>query len=435
LITRGLGFVAIAGMLAVGFGPSAQAATLNTSPHYFNGHIDTFRAVGSETTFYVMNAINNLYSQSAIFGCTLQASDLKTCDTTLDGADTDILDNYDRDEFVNGEGIGSGAGLNILCGSPAAALPADFARSSRPSAGGSCEGNLTFLPYAKDGLVGVVFDKEHAVTTGSSTPVIGPVAAGWRGDGDSTNCNFLPNPGPHFDNGVNGCDGVPFKAVSNSGGTSSIAYRIWCDTNNATKISDWGQLTDPTAAVGSGASINVPIQIWGVNPSSGTFSVWGSYIGCNANTKNPDSSHQIQENNAPQIRSVEQRLNPTDPIQVENDVERSIYWGSFGVMNSNRYAAGNGSFTKINNITVSPSTENSATLPTFRNIFNVYRPTTLKSSVAGFLNWICGTSNADHGTDLTSGLNYNDELTATISTKFGFPRLGCNLSTPADPNN
>jgi hypothetical protein len=431
LLKRCLGVVATASVLALAFGPAAEAAPVNTSPHWFNGHIDQFRAVGSETTFYVMNAINNLYSQSAIFGCTLVTSDFQTCNTAGDTADTDTLDNYDRDEFNNGEGIGSGNGLNILCGAPAAAIHADFARSSRPSNGSSCENSLTFQPYGKDGLVGVTFDKEHAVTTGSATAPIGPVAAGWR-TGDPLDCNLQPNPGSSFDNGVNGCNGVPFKDISNVGGASSIAFRIWCDTAPATRINDWGQLTDPSQPVGSGAAIGVPIGLWGVNPGSGTFSVWGAYIGCNANSKQPDAAHLIQENNAPQIRSVSTQLFPGDPIKIENEVERSLYWGSFGVMNANRYSAGGGSFTKINGINVGPASEN-ASLPTFRNIFNVFKPTALRGSVAGFLNWICSTSNADHSTDLTSGLNYNQELTATIQTKFGFPRLSCPIVTPTDP--
>ena len=108
LFKRCLGVVATASVLALAFGPSAQAATTGTSPHWFNGHIDQFRAGGSETTFYVMNAINNLYSQSSIFGCVLLTSDFQTCNTGADNHDTDILDNYDRDEFNNGAGIGSG---------------------------------------------------------------------------------------------------------------------------------------------------------------------------------------------------------------------------------------------------------------------------------------------------------------------------------------
>jgi ABC-type phosphate transport system substrate-binding protein len=430
LLKRCFTVVAAAGLMAVAFGPSAQAATTGTSPHWYNGHIDQFRAGGSETTFYVMNAINNLYSQSSLFGCTLLTSDFQTCNTAGDTQDTDTLDNYDRDEFDNGAGIGSGNGLSILCGVPAGAIPEDFARSSRPSNGSSCENSLTFLPFAKDALVGVVFDKEHAVTTGSATTPIGPVAAGWRGDGDATNCNLLSNPGPHFDNGVNGCDGVPFNNISNVGGASSVAFKIWCDTS-ASGVSDWGQLTDPTHAVGAGTAIGVPIKFWGVNSGSGTYSVWKSFLGCDPNTKQPDANHLLQENNAPQIRSVENRLFPSDPIQVENDVEASLYWGSFGVMNSNSFSKGGGSFTKINGTTVSPATE-TASLASFRNVFNAFKPASLKSSVAGFLNWICSTSDGDHGVDLTSGKNYNVELTNTIGTKFGFPRLPCAISTPTD---
>ena len=83
--------------------------------------------------------------------------------------------------------------------------------------------------------------------------------------------------------------------------------------------------------------------------------MWKTFLGCDPNTKMPaDGQHLLQENNGPQIRDVEHDLFPSDPIQASNDVERSMYWGSFGVMNSNSYSKGGGSFTKINGTTVSP---------------------------------------------------------------------------------
>src|SRR5690242_16259434 len=88
----------------------ASAATTGTSPHFFTGKINFDREVGSETTYYLMTKIANLFNQSNIFGCTLTSSTLTTCNTSGDTADTDILDNYDRNEVTEGTGFGSGNG-------------------------------------------------------------------------------------------------------------------------------------------------------------------------------------------------------------------------------------------------------------------------------------------------------------------------------------
>jgi hypothetical protein len=200
----------------------AQAATLNTSPQWRTADVNMFRATGSETTFYVLNQIGNLYSQAAIFGCTLQSVDLRTCNTAADGANTDVLDNYSRNEFVNGEGIGSGNGIGQLCGTkPTGGLPVDFARSSRaPQASDNCA-TAVGLQFAKDSLVGVYFpfNNTSAVTCsgGSCVGQIGPVSRGWR-TGD-------PLAGPY--------SGVEFTNIDNTAsaslGGASLSSELYCD--------------------------------------------------------------------------------------------------------------------------------------------------------------------------------------------------------------
>ena len=84
------------------------------------------RSAGSDTTYYVMTKIGNLYNQAALFGCTLESNEA-TCDdapvapynSTNDPdnpATTDYGDNYDRNEEVTGvDQVGSGAGQAQLC--------------------------------------------------------------------------------------------------------------------------------------------------------------------------------------------------------------------------------------------------------------------------------------------------------------------------------
>lgn len=413
LFKRLLGVTAIAaaGALAVLPG-TASAAPTGAPPQWRAGKIDLVRFSGSETSYYVMTRISNLYNQTSIFGCTLQAVDRRTCNLGADTAATDILDNYDRDEITQGAGIGSSGGVGQLCGSiPTGGLPVDAARSSRPKGGSDCA-TSTFLGFMKDGLVGVTFPLE--VPPAGATR--GPVAAGWR-PGDPVN-------GPY--------SGTPFNNISNVGGTSSIAYRIFCD-NGATAINDWGQLTDPGQPVGSGAPIGVPIVIWGTNTLSGTYASWNSYIGCDQNLK-ATAAHIIQESNAPQIREIVEAENPANPVAQYEAVTAALYNGSYGVLSSNPYSRSGGSLTRINGTVASPLSIQLGTLATARTVYNVYRTDTVRGSTAGFLNWICSTNDADHDINKTTGKNYNQEITNAINTTFGFVRTSCPIiNAVADP--
>ena len=386
--------------------PNATAATTGTSPHWFTGHINQFRSAGSETTYYMMNKLGSLFQQTSIFGCTLQSADLRTCNTGADTADTDIVDDYDRNEIINGAGIGSGGGIGQLCGTkPTGGLTVDFARSSRGFSGDCAD--TVFKPLAKDALVGL--DWPNEIPTGGTQ---GPVAAGWR-TGD-------PVGGPYT--------GTAFNNISNVGGTTSLAYRIFCATD-ATRITDWGQLTDPAhvsggLSDGNGATIGVPIIVWGVQTSSGTYSVWKSYVGCDPNT-NATAAHVVQENNGPQIRNIAASEHPGDAVGTSQEIGQSLYYMSYGYYVSNAFSRGGGTATKINGVAVSAINIAGASPPaTFRTLYNVYRTSTLRASVAGFLNWIHinDSAKADHGVDLTTGKNYFDEINNTISTQFGFVR-------------
>ncbi len=436
------------------------------------------RAAGSETTFYLMNAIGNLYSQSSIFGCTLSTTDFRTCVTGSDGSATDVKDNYSRDEFDNGAGIGSSKGIAQLCGSsPTGGLTVDFARSSRAlkssDFSGSCtSSNLLAENYADDAVVPVTFgfvgktaiSSTPACTTAlisggglvNGTCQIGPVASGWL-PGD-------PLAGPYT--------GKAFTNLTTVGGTSSLANRIYCTTTNPNPITDWGQLTNiGTGAPGSGTPIGVPIYVPFVNTGSGTYSTWTGVVGCDPNIPNKDAQ-VAQENDAPQMADLgaggaasakrwpdytgtDAALTGTPAlVDQSNQVAASFYYMSFGVSQWKSFTGsvaipagctGSGCVNKspatqllVDNVAQSPSCDfnsggcfdvngnpvtqsNSA-----RKLFNVVRTDTLRGSVAGFLNYVCDAQNTgEYGTDLTTGKNYGTELSVLVSTQFVFPYQPC----------
>src|SRR5215469_7627818 len=97
------------------------------------------------------------------------------------------------------------------------------------------------LGYAKDGVPLLDFPtlEGNGVATGSffGSQVVGPVASGWL-PGDATNCDALGT-----------CSGTAFSDISNVGGTTSIAWRLYCSTDMTAgaadqRITDWGQLTN-----------------------------------------------------------------------------------------------------------------------------------------------------------------------------------------------
>ena len=236
LISAGVLTTSLAMIAGGGIG---QAATPNISPHFFTTQVQQIRAAGSETTFYVTNQLQSLWSQSSIFGCTLVSSDLRTCNTTADGSATDVQDNYSRTEFINGLGNGSGNGIGQLCGTkPNGGLTVDFARASRaPKASDGCSGTggTTGLNFADDSVVGLVFPYENTTTltcaagdTCTGTTQVGPVANGWRPGDAVAGPTYSGNPVTDISNDV---------AFASLGGKSE-AFRIYCDKGGRTTNAD-----------------------------------------------------------------------------------------------------------------------------------------------------------------------------------------------------
>ncbi len=536
-----------AGVASASIPADPPGGAVPVPPHFYNGNVEGIRDSGSDTTFFMMQKIGDLYTGAGLYGCTLNTTAGQTlynsgessttsneeyyCQSGQNISTTDVNDNWDRVEVTQGvDDVGSGAGQSQLCGATDTPLNVDFSRSSKP-AGTACN-TMVETGYAKDGVPVLAYPVDpNTYGTSTTAPyssinggVVGPVALGWL-PGDPTSG---PYTGSAFTNLSN---------ADNGGGASSTAYRIWCATNS-TRITDWGSLTNlgpnivipgasvtsgsptvtlanpvfssvatgqtitgsnipsgttissiggggtsltlsnnatgtssnenpkvnigTTLAEGNGAPIGVPIRVVGVNTNSGTEATWTSYSasgqtsgGCSANmdtnaasdpnpvtaTGTNSGQHIALENNSDQLDQFAQTDFPSpDYVDQAIEVATSLYIESNGVYNTNPYAAASTidgtsySGIKLNENGFAPSTANDLTnkYGTARTLFNIYNTTTVRASAGGFINWVCDSnSNFGKGLDNTTGLNFDAELTTTISTVFGFPRLTDETSAPA----
>lgn len=275
-----IGAAALSASLLVGAGVATAAPSDPTggatpvAPHFYNGNVEGIRDTGSDTTFFMMQRIGDLYTGAGLYGCTLNSSAGQTlynssdpasattnleyfCQSGQNVSTTDTSDNWDRTEVTEGvDDVGSGAGQNQVCAALSTPLAVDFARSSKP-AGSSCgtSGQMVETGYAKDGVPVIDYPvNPNSFGTSTTAPysninggVVGPVSKGWL-PGD-------PTAGPYT--------GTALASISNAdngGGAASTAYRIWC-ASNATQITDWGALTNlgpnlevPNVTLSNGAS-------------------------------------------------------------------------------------------------------------------------------------------------------------------------------------
>jgi ABC-type phosphate transport system substrate-binding protein len=423
----GLGAIATIGsFMAVGSAAYAAAPPpppVGTSPKWFAGRIDQVRLAGSDTTYFAMSGIANLYNQSALptFGCTIDTTSPPTkpeysryCNRDATDAtklatnnSSDVLDNFDHDEVTNATALGSGNGITQLCNMPAPSrttdglsevnqlMQVDIARSSRVKGGSDCSDSV-FLPFAKDGIVTETF----------------------------------PGAGPAV--GVTNFDKATLQAIyCNDASLTTLGL---------TRISDWSQVP---GATGSGT-----INLFGVQSSSGTFSTYSSYVGCpNGNINNgpvaslPASHQNLQENQAQQIDDVSVGECAAGDTACETDKDqRALYFTSIGRFNTSPFAgkAGpvSGAVTTADGTAATPTTIGLGSYHISRDLFNVYRPGTIRGSAAGFLNWVCDTTAAAHGQDQETGVSYNSEIAGVINQKNGFVRRSCGttIAAVADPN-
>jgi hypothetical protein len=242
------------GVTAAATPADPQGGAQPVPPHFYSGNVEGIRSAGSDTTLFLMQKIGDLYTGAGLYGCALNSAAGQTlfntndpaaatnnenfyCQANANTSTTDTGDNWDRTEVTEGvDDIGSSAGQSQLCNALSTPLPVDFARSAKP-VGSACSG-LAQLGFAKDAIP-IIEYPINASTYGTSTTapysginggVVGPVASGWL-PGDSPAGPFSGTALSNISNNDNG------------GGAGSTAYRIWCATG-ATRISDWGQLTN-----------------------------------------------------------------------------------------------------------------------------------------------------------------------------------------------
>jgi hypothetical protein len=260
--------VAVTAALLVGAGVASAAPADPTgganpvAPHFYNGNVEQIRGSGSDTTFFMMQRISDLFTGAGLYGCTLNADNATNfntsdpapstsnefffCSANANIDTTDVNDNWDRTEVAQGvDDVGSGAGQGQLCGSidTPPSLPVDFARSSKPA--GSITGcNMVETGYAKDGVPIIDYPVNPSsfgtpatsVYSSINGGVVGPVASGWLPGDSPTAATFSGTKLTNIANNDNG------------GGANSTAYRLWCAKNNGStvtnQITDWGQLTN-----------------------------------------------------------------------------------------------------------------------------------------------------------------------------------------------
>ena len=385
--------VVVGGLLAA-FG-SANAAF--AAPVGFNDAVNQVRATGSDTTYYVMQRIADLYNGSP--GCSLDpASSFQTCASTQP---TGVVtsEDYDHDEVQNAYPTGSGNGIKAVCGTlgGTGTLPVDFARSSKDAVTGDCAG-LTNQAYARDAIDPIVFPNV------ASSATQGSPAAGCK-------------PGE----AAGSCSGANVTGIGTGALPQGLTKQNLTDIFVNCTVTDWGQLTNggtPGATPPTyGTATGQKIVVWGIQTNSGTYGVFKNFVGGDPNSCVTSSGGQIIfENDAQPIASA------------GADVQsRSIYWMSNGRFNVAPFTRANGSNTKVNGVRAVSSTITSTppTYPITRNLNNVYKTSGASQATAAFMNWICQPS---HTIDPETNRNYASEIGSAVGQS-GFFAQACTFTT------
>ncbi len=446
-VSGSIGLLLSVGLVAFSATSASALTTPTGGPRWFIGHVETDRGNGAEIPFPMMQDISNYFNQAGLYGCALN-TDNATCNDAGDVSTTDTVDNYDHDEQDQSVVLAQTSGaLPQLCGTSPTSISIDYVRAIQATTTSTTCAGLVGEGYAKDSVVDETFPTIDPATYGATilyngvqVPAGNP-AAGWRPNGCGVNvCDPTVNTGTPFTNLTNN---------DNGGGVNSTAYRLYCATGS-TRITDWGQLTDPSEPVGQGAAIGMPINLFAVTPTAGTFKTLQTFASsgvtsptcnANANTTADTIGSPLLASDAAQISIVTAASNGGNTAGQALEMAEGLYFESNGIYNTNPYRSSvsitsggttttfAASKTQMNGVSAGTLSELNGTIPTVLFISNFYLTSSLRASTASFLNWICDNSDADKGTDLLTGLNYNDELSTTISTQFGDPRVSCPLIT------
>lgn len=355
-----------AGSVALGVSPASAAVPPDPSPlngtaapQYYNGNLSQqVRDSGSDTTIFLIQALSDLYDQAALYGCTPGVAEA-VCASGQNASTTDTADNWDRTEVDTGiNKVGSGDGQKELCGTEASPFPVDFARSSKPITGACTQEQAQ--GFAIDGVPEVDFqsvipadfgpipstspyfsavDTSANLAANGGKALMGNVAAGW-GPGDNAYCTVAATC-THGSNNT-------YSNITNNdngGGANSQAYRLYC-TQGSTQITDWGVLQGGTAF-----SPSIPVNIMGVNPTSGTnFTISTAFFRSGVTGTECDSdsnlnastlkgnAHTALENNASQIADFLNTDFPNDAADQAAELSATLYYMSEGVLFSNKHA-------------------------------------------------------------------------------------------------
>src|SRR3984885_9518066 len=118
-----IGAAALSATLIVGAGVASAApadppgGATPVAPHFYNGNVEGIRDTGSDTTFFMMQKIGDLYTGAGLYGCTLNSSAGQTlynpadpasattnleyfCTSGQNVSTTDVNDNWDRTEVT-----------------------------------------------------------------------------------------------------------------------------------------------------------------------------------------------------------------------------------------------------------------------------------------------------------------------------------------------
>jgi len=292
-------------------------------------------------------------------------------------------------------------------------------------------------------------------TQGSPTVTISGNFPSTVASGDAVSGNGIPS-------------GTTISSVT--GNTATLSNSATSTATNNLRVT-----TTSALAVGQGAPIGTLIRVMGINTASGVESTFASFAesgvsggGCSSNMNTNDASdpnpvtatgtnatpHIALQNNSDQVDEFAIGDFPS-PDYVDQAIEAAttLYVESNGVVNTNPYAGAvtidgtsfSGSKVEENGSSPTTATILQNTYPTAITLFNVFLTNTIRASTGGFLNWICdGNTNFENGSDNSTGLNFDAELSTLISTTYGFPRLTDEsaspaITTPADgvpaPNN
>jgi len=433
ILGAGATIVAAVGMA----GTSAYAANYSNSNAPTNGHINTVRAAGSDTLYFMDQQLSDLYNGTP--GCALNtAKDSSGAVPTVETCSNSpaaTTENYDHDEVTQAYPTGSGNGIKGICGQAETDHGTyDFARSSRDKLSGDCQGGAiptVFRSFAKDGIVPIVFPN-------TSSSVSQPPAAG---------CKTSDTAG--------GCTGLSLADPS-VGLSQKNLVDIFCTGN----LRDWGQVVNASDSgsfhSGSyGATDGRKIVPFGVQSASGTLIAFAKYLNAGSNCNSvdqgsgtlpqPTGAHTIFENNASQITTIANSENnctasqttPTCPGSADEQ-SRAVYFESFGRTLSSPFTTGDGVPTAAVDSSGSAVPANLRNIgldeyPITRLLYHVFIPqnytggggvTGVTNPAINFLDWVCNTGGGSHVGDPETGVNYDTEIGNTINN-FGFLRQGC----------